>query len=219
MKKFGFLKSEEPLDIDASVPDDSESKASLNRNKRLVIGIAAAVLVLALGFFLPALLDAVVPPAAAQPPVSQPPQASALPAGNSELDVTAYAEEWKATSLQPGVAIQLNAYSPAQSSVPGLPFIITVVSDDLGKDSLRVDVDAGSLITWVPPDYTVKQRGTTYVLSSGDTIYWSPLDAKGAPVAQCTMIVTAYDSENQAHAVTVAISQTKDFSYTAEIIK
>ena len=219
MKKFGFFKSEEPLDIDAPIPDDSETKVSLSRNKRLVIGIAAAVLVLALGFFLPALLDAVAPPAETQTPAaSQQPQASALPAGNSELAITAYAEKWKETPLQPGVAIPLKAYSPAQSSVPGLPFIITA-GEDLGKDSIRIDVNAGSLITWVPPDYTVKQRGTTYVLSSGDTIYWSPLDDLSEPISQCTMTVTAYDSKNQAHAVTIAISQTKDFNYTAEIIK
>lgn len=218
MKKFSFSKPAEPLDIDAPVPDDSGFKATLSINKRLIIGITAAVLVLALGLFLPAFLEAVVPPDANHPAVSLPPQASAVPAGNSELAITAYAEEWKETPLQPGVTIKLAVYSPTQSSVPGLPFIITA-GEGLGKDSIRIDVDAGGLITWNPPDYTAKQRGRTYVLSSGDTLYWSPLDNLGGPIDQCSMTVTAYDSANEAHAVSIAITQNSEFNYTAEIKK
>ncbi len=214
-------KQSDPIDVldDELIPSESRQEP-VNKKLRLTIGIAAALLICALAVALPSLLQAAVPPVGAEN-AATPGQAqtSALPAGNSELAVTVYAVEWKETVLQPDVTIALNEYSPLQSSVPGLPFIITAGGEDLGKDSIRVDVNAGSLITWNPPDYSVKQRGNTYVVSSGDTVYWSPLDAQGDAIGQCQMTVTAFDSENQAHAVTIAISQTSDYNYTAEIKK
>ncbi len=221
MKKFGFLKSEEPLDIDASVPDNSESKASSNRNKRLVIGIAAAVLVLALGFFLPALLDAAFPPDEAQnAAVSGQAQVPlSMPATSSGLTASVNAVDSKETAQQSDISVEFKNYCLALSSVPGMPFIITTHHEDLEADSIRVDVDAGRILSWTPPDYSAKKRGKTYVLSSGDTIYWSPFDKQSTPVDNCELTVTVYDSNGQAYTVSVAISQTKDFFYTAEIIK
>ncbi len=217
MKKDLLSKPVDPLDENFVSPEDSGAEASAGIKKRLFIGIGAAVLICAIAVALPSLLEAVAPPEEPPAAVSEQPQNSAVPAGNSELSVVAYAAEWKETVLQPDVTLELNEYSPAQSDVPGMPFIVTADSQDLSKDSIRIDVNAGTLITWGAPDYTAKQRGSTYVLSSGDTIYWSPLDDQGAPIARCDMTVTAYDSDNQAHAVSVLISQTSDFNYTAEL--
>ena len=208
----------DPLDDDRITDEGPDSKAPLSITKRLVIGVAAAVVVCGIAVALPSLLEAFTPPAASPAAdASEQPPASAMPATKSELGVTAYAAEWKETALQPNVAIQLNEYSPAQSDVPGLPFIVTAGSESINPDSIRIDVSAGTLITWGPPDYAAKQRGKTYVLSSGDTIYWSPLDEQGKAIPGCEMTVTAYGSDNTAHAVSVVISETSDFNYTAEI--
>ncbi len=218
MKRNDLFRIGETAEDDEFVIGAQVKKAPMSIKIRLVIGIAAAVLVLALAVVLPSLLEAAVPPAAGQPSgASSTPSVNAVPASNDAMSVGVYAPEWKAAALQPNVAIQLNEYSPAQSDVPGLPFIISVNSEELEKDSIRVDVDAGTLITWGAPDYSVKQRGQTYVLSSGYTIYWAPLDDTGNPIPKCNMTVTAYDGENQAYSVSVVISQTEDFKYSAEI--
>ncbi len=218
MKRNELFRVGETAEDEEFIIGGQAKKTPISIKIRLVIGIAAAVLVLALAVVLPSLLEAVVPPAAGQPSeASSTPPLNAVPASNEAMSVGVYAPDWKAATLQPNVAIQLNEYSPAQSDVPGLPFIISANSEELGQDSIRIDVDAGTLITWGTPDYSVKQRGKMYVLSSGDTIYWSPLDDTGKPIPKCSMTVTAYDSANQAYAVSVIISQTEDFKYSAEI--
>jgi len=179
----------------------------MNIKKRLVLGIAAAVLVCALGLALPTLLDAIDPSAPAETlPVADSESSSAeTPVAHATasgmLAVTAYAAEWKETVLQPGVSVALNEYSPAQSDVPGFPFIISVPegSTDINADGIRIDVDTGTIITWEPPDYTVRERGKTYILSGGDTIYWSPLDGQGEAIPRCELTVTGYANEDDAY--------------------
>lgn len=204
------------LNEDLSGADQGRQSAGIK--KRLAAGIGAAVLVCALGLALPTLLEAVAPPAESAGR-TQPARTAQTPAtdAGSLFAVTVYTDGWEETVLAPQVTAALNKYSPAQSDVPGLPFIITALSEDVNADGLRIDVDAGSLITWGPPDYATKQRGRTYVLSSGDTIYWSPLDANGTAVPVCTMTVTAYGRDETAYAATVAIVQVKDSHYMAEL--
>jgi len=191
--------------------------------KRLMLGIGAAVLVCVLGLALPALLDVIEPSATSdtQPAPNAAPSSAEIPEADATglLAVTAYASEWKETVLQPGVSIVLNEYSPAQSDVPGFPFIISVPehSTDINADGIRIDVDAGTIITWNPPDYTARKRGKTYILSSGETIYWSPLDGQGEAIPRCEMTVTGYTSEEEAYTQKIVISQTEDYKYNAEL--
>lgn len=189
--------------------------------KRLILGIGAAVVVCVLGLALPALLDVIEPSATSDTQ----PAPDAVPAEISGADatgllaVTAYSSEWKETVLQPGVSVALNEYSPAQSDVPGFPFIISVPegSTDINADGIRIDVDAGTIITWNPPDYTARERGKTYILSSGETIYWSPLDGQGEAIPRCEMTVTGYTSEEEVYTQKIVISQTEDDKYNAEL--
>ncbi len=198
-------------------------KAPMSIRQRLIIGISAAILVCALGLALPALLNAVYPaPAEAQPAqdantVSQTPVTHKNTAGL--FAVTAYATEWKETVLQPGVSVALNTYSPAQSNVPGIPFIISVPEgvSDINTDGIRIDVDAGTIISWDPPDYTVRERGKTYVCSSGTTIYWSPLNEHESAIPRCEMTITGYTNEDEAYTQKIIISHTENFRYTAEL--
>jgi len=203
---------------------EESKKEPMGIRKRLILGIGAAVLVCALGLALPALLEAVDLAPAETQPASESDTASAAPSAvhsdaSGMLSVTAYAAEWKETVMQPGVSIALNEYSPAQSDVPGLPFIISISdgSADINADGIRVDVDAGTIITWESPDYTVRQRGKTYVCSSGSTIYWSPLDAQDTVIPRCEMTVTAYTTDDEAVTQKIIISQTENFNYTAEL--
>ncbi len=200
-----------------------EHKAPMSIRKRLALGVLAAVLMGTLGLALPALLEAVdsapvetelasESDASADSPVAQ--------AGTSDmLAITAYAAEWKETVLQPGVSIALNEYSPLQSDVPGFPFIVSVPEGnaDINADGIRIDVDAGTIVTWEPPDYTVRERGKTYICSSDTTIYWTPLDAQSAAIPRCEMTITAYTGEDEAYAQKIIITQTEDFSYTAQL--
>jgi len=182
--------------------------------KRLILGIAASAVILALGLSLPAILDTVAPPS----PSAETPQASLGLNAPDQFAFTVYTEGWKETVLQPDVAVTLNAYSPTRSDVPGLPFIVNS-GKGVNADGLRVDVDAGTLITWGAPDYTAKERGRTYVLSSGDTIYWSPLDKTGKAVSSCTLSVTADDSGGKTYSASVAITLQTDSTYTAKLVK
>lgn len=202
----------------------TDDKAPMSIRKRLALGVLAAVLMCALGLALPALIEAVDPAAEAELASESDASAAAdAPAAHTNksgmLAITAYAAEWKETILQPGISIALNKYSALQSDVPGLPFVVSVPegSADINADGIRIDVDAGTIITWEPPDYTVRERGLTYIISGGDTIYWSPLDAQGAALPRCEMTITAYNGKDEAYTQKIIISQTEDFSYTAEL--
>ncbi len=193
---------------------------------RLVMGVAAAVLICVLGLTLPMLLNAISPavPAETGLHTDDAPSVVTTAAHASTtgiLAVTAYGAQWEETVLQPGEAFTLNEYSSAQSDVPGFPFVISVPKSNAGinADAIRIDVDTGSIITWEPPDYTVKERGKTYILSNGDTIYWSPLDKQGAAIRRCEMIVTGYTGNDEAYTQKIIIRQTEDFQYTAELSK
>ena len=200
-----------------------DNKAPMSIRKRLALGVLAAVLMCALGLALPALIEAVDPAAEAELASESDASAAAdAPAAHTDISgmlaITAYAAEWKETILQPGISIALNKYSALQSDVPGFPFIISVSeSADINADGIRIDVDAGTIITWEPPDYTVRERGRTYIISGGDTIYWSPLDAQGAALPRCEMTITAYNDKDEAYTQKIIISQTEEFSYTAQL--
>ena len=200
-----------------------DNKAPMSIRKRLALGVLAAVLMCALGLALPALIEAVDPAAEAELASESDASAAAdAPAAHTKSDmlaITAYAAEWKETILQPGISVALNKYSALQSDVPGLPFVISVPegSADINADGIRIDVDTGTIITWEPPDYTVRERGRTYIISGGDTIYWSPLDAQGAALPRCEMTITAYNGKDEAYTQKIIISQTEEFSYTAQL--
>lgn len=201
-----------------------EHKAPMSIRKRLILGVLAAVLVCALGLALPTLLNTIVP---ADPEKSSLASDSASPAAETPLvqtstgmfAITAYAAEWKETVLQPSVSVALNKYSPLQSDVPGFPFVISIPEGnaDINADGIRIDVDTGTIVTWEPPDYTVRERGKTYILSDGDTIYWSPLDEQETAIPRCEMTITGYTGEDESYIQKIIISQTEDFSYTAEL--
>jgi len=199
-------------------------KAPMSIRQRLTLGVSAAILVCALGLALPALLDAIDPTAPAETqPAADSDTASQTPVTYKNtaglFAVTAYATEWKETVLQPGVSVALNAYSPAQSNVPGIPFIISVPEDvtNINADGIRIDVDAGTIISWDPPDYTARTRGKTYVFSSGTTIYWSPLYEHESAIPRCEMTITAYTNKQEAYTQKIIISQTENLIYTVEL--
>lgn len=198
--------------MENNMPQGSDKKA-LSMKAKLIIGITAAILICALGVWLPSLLN-IIDPQATEPPQSTESAPAAL---EGDFSVTAYNTDWEETVLTDNVSLLLNEYTPLISSVPGFPFRFDMASD--GENSrILVETDAGELITWNPPDYTVRSHDGSFECVPGDTVYWSPLSDDSSAVPQCLMTVTFYSTEHPAAKAQIIISQNNAFSYNAELV-
>lgn len=139
---------------------ETGGKQPWNRSKSLVMGIVAVVLVCALGLFTPVLLEM-------------------LQSGESDVPSAGDTLEQKALSQLPdasmsdtalSIELPMNRYTMLISSAPGMPFRAICP----GADEIRFVTDAGSLLEYGAPDYTVKEHGRELVCASGETAYLSP---------------------------------------------
>ncbi len=181
----------EKEDLSASV--FKKERQPLSRRSKLTIGILAAVLICALGFAMPYLLQTNEPPT---------------------LTVTVFSNEWSEIVLTPGVETELNEYLASDSSVPGFP----LRADYPGADHIALDVDAGVLFTWGAPDYIAHNKGQTFSTAANDTVYWSPFDANNTAVPQCTLSVTAVAGGAQAASGRLIIRQTGETGYSITLL-
>jgi hypothetical protein len=89
-----------------------------------------------------------------------------------------YMKETERTVLTPDVKVLLAQYTPAMSSVPGIPFTVDIAGND--KDSRRIEAidvsaDSGDLIRWDRDTGIVLSEGQSAAVDAGETIYWSPI--------------------------------------------
>lgn len=121
------------------------------------------------------------------------------PTGGAEYLSADYAEEAEQLALAPDVKVLLAKYSPAMSSVPGLPFTIGLTEADIavsGIDSLNISADKGELNQWdqatgfvSPAEQPAAVDGGTFRLK---TVYWSPVaSGGGADIAEAIITVEA----------------------------
>ena len=89
---------------------------------------------------------------------------------------TKHVEEFGKLSPGLNVEVLLEKYSPAMSIAPGFPFRIDAA--DGRVQSIDVSVDSGALKHWNPKTGIVVSKGQSDTVSSGETIYWSPLDGQ-----------------------------------------
>ncbi len=173
--------------------DAPDGKKQLSRNARLLIGIGAAILILALGltvqFFMPAKLP-------------------------QELTLTIFSNNWSEITLKPGVETALNEYLASDSNVPGFPLRVSCS----GADDILLSVDAGTLFTWGAPDYVADNKGASYAAASGDTVYWSPFGDGDALVPQCTLTVTARSGGTEISQKRLILRQTGETGYSVTLL-
>ena len=139
---------------------ETGGKQPWNRSKSLVIGIVAVVLVCALGLFAPALLE-----------MLQSGDLDAPSAGDTlEQNAPAQVPDISISDTALSIELTMSRYTKLLSSVPGMP--IRAICP--GADEIRFVTDAGTLLEYGAPDYTVKEHGSELNCTSGETAYLSP---------------------------------------------
>ena len=175
---------------------DGGDKKPLSRRTRLIIGIAAAVVLAAVGVIAPMLV------------YTEP-----------ALTVTVFSSGAAEVALKPGVETALNAFLASGDNVPGYPLRI----DADGADTVSVSVDCGSLFTWSAPDNVKTDRGSSWNIKPGETIFWSPYarsdaQTEASPVPQCTVTVTARREETDTAQARLIVRQTVDKAYSITLL-
>jgi len=175
---------------------DGDDKKPLSRRTRLIIGIAAAVALAAVGVIAPMLV------------YTEP-----------ALTVTVFSSGAAEVALKPGVETALNAFLASGDDVPGYPLRI----DADGADTVSVSVDCGSLFTWSAPDNVKTDRGSSWNIKPGETIFWSPYarsdaQTEASPVPQCTVTVTARREETDTAQARLIVRQTVDKAYSITLL-
>ncbi len=173
--------------------DTPEGKKKLSRKARLIIGIGASVIILALGLSSAFLI-----------PTQKP----------EELVLTVFSNDWSEITLKPGVETALNEYLASDSSVPGFPLRVACS----GADDIQLEVDAGTLFTWGPPDYVADSKGSSYAVQSDDTAYWSPFGADNKLVSQCTLTVTARKDDKNVSQKRLILRQAGETGYSITLL-
>lgn len=173
--------------------DTHEGKKQLSRKVRLIIGIGASVLMLALGLSSAFLI-----------PTQKP----------EELTLTVFSNDWSEITLKPGVETALNEYLASDSSIPGFPLRVACP----GVDDIQLEVDAGTLFTWGAPDYVADSKGPSYTVKSDDTTYWSPFGTDNKLVPQCTLTVTAQKDGKDVSQKRLILRQTGETGYSITLL-
>ena len=175
---------------------DGGDKKPLSRRTRLIIGIAAAVVLAAVGVIAPMLV------------YTEP-----------ALTVTVFSSGAAEVALKPGVETALNAFLASGDDVPGYP--LRIAADD--ADTVSVSVDGGSLFTWSAPDNVKTDRGSSWDIKPGETVFWSPYvrsdaQAEAGPVPQCTVTVTARRNGTDTAQARLIVRQTGDMAYSITLL-
>lgn len=161
---------------------ETGGKQPWSKSKGLVIGIAAVVLVCALGLFAPALLE-----------MLQGDTADTPNADNSLPDTVSEMLDGNITDTVLSIEMPVSHYSMLMSSVPGMPFRAICP----GADEIRYATDAGTLLEYGVPDYTVTAHGKELVCAPDETVYLSPVEGETAPADSFRVTVSASRSGSE----------------------
>ncbi len=89
-----------------------------------------------------------------------------------------FMEEAEKQVLKPDVKVLLAKYTPAMSSVPGLPFTVDIKKDDKNNyyvEAINASVDCGGFDRWDRETGILTSEGQSITIDTGETIYWSPM--------------------------------------------
>ena len=122
------------------------------------------------------------------------------------------------TPLPLAVRIGVDRYTPAMSSVPGLPIEVSSVEGA----SVHVTCDAGSLSLWGPEtDSRVENHGRSLRMTPPFTAYWSPYSGEDASETawpdKATIEVTATREGRPSKTRRVDITTAEDGFYAATV--
>jgi hypothetical protein len=123
--------------------------------------------------------------------------------------------------LTPDVKVLLAKYSPAMSSVPGLPFTVDLTDSDKNNHEIyiiNVSVDYGELNRWSSDTGVVSSGGQETTINIGETIYWSPnYDDDNASVDKITITIKAVANDTVIGRQSIYITQDEPGYYYATI--
>ncbi len=104
-----------------------------------------------------------------------------------------YEDETEKAVLTPDVKVLLAKYSPAMSSVPGLPFTVDI-SAEADLDAITVSADRGMLCKWDRKTGVISPEGYITSIGKGETIYWSPIG--NGTVSDVKSITVTFEAVN-----------------------
>lgn len=126
------------------------------------------------------------------------------------------------TVLAPGITVNLPAYSPTMSSVPGFPFTLNsqeAKDKNFPADHFLVSADNGILLSWEIGTGKTDIIDAFIPVYNNETIYWSPLCRDtGSELIQDEVIITvrALIGDKQVSIQTIVI-QENNGQYSARI--
>jgi len=149
--------------------DNNRGIGKMSKQKKLIIGILAVVLICALGLLAPSLFSFMNP---------QPNSTGANEA----------AEIFESANVFLSIEIPASRYSPLMSNVPGMPFRAICTE----ADEIRFATDAGEFLSWAAPDYKVQHQTAEYTIAPGDTVYLLPEVSANPSAAPRTVTASAF---------------------------
>ncbi len=131
--------------------------------------------------------------------------------------ITAYAADGSSYSVERAVEFPLGKYQVTMSSVPGFPLKILYTQ----ADYILLTVSEGELLLWTTPDGRVLAQGKELEIKSGETVYWTPMQAENhEPMARkCTLLLKAYKDEAEIASNSIQINSDDSFTYTGRLTK
>jgi hypothetical protein len=135
-----------------------------------------------------------------------------LPSLYKGLVITAYAEGGAPVLINPDVDFPLGGYSMLMSSVPGFPITITCE----GADKISLRTSDGKLFLWLRFSSIGIARENEVIVTSGTTIYWTPL-VEGAHVKKAIIELAAYKDKNKLGSSLIELKSGNGIDYTGKL--
>jgi len=129
------------------------------------------------------------------------------------LIITVYAHNDNPTIAEPNVKFLLGKYSPAMSSVPGMPIKI----ESNNTNEIELSLTKGVFITWNSTDGTIISHGEKTIIRSGEIIYWSPLEDNSQYTAQESVITMKVIIDSKEITNSIIITSTDEYSYIGKL--
>ncbi len=131
-----------------------------------------------------------------------------------------YEDENEKAVLTPDVKVLLAKYTPAMSSVPGLPFTVDLTGENNDIEAITVSANGGGLCKWDRDTGVVSPEGYTTSIGKGETIYWSPVGGEASSsVKQITITVEAVAGDAVIGRQNIYINQDERGYYYATVGK
>lgn len=142
-------------------------------------------------------------------------------AKNKNQVVTAnYAEDLTQKKVKLGEKVNIGTYNLLSSSVPGYPLTVNT-EKQTGKEEnikIKIETDAGSLVSWDSETGDVTDKGKNNVFDLGEKIYWSPLDGEVFS-KEATLKIAMYKDNKILGETLLYIYEEQEASYVVERIR